>query len=58
MKLSYSINITGRVRLFYTKPKLLAEVLIGVATLPEFASYNSYKANNDFLYRGKALELR
>jgi hypothetical protein len=39
------------------KPKLLAKVLIRVATLPEFARYSSHKANNDFLYKSKALEL-
>jgi hypothetical protein len=44
--------------LFRTKPKLSAEVLIRVATLPEFARHSSYKANNDFLYRSEALELR
>ena len=43
--------------LFRTKPKLSAEVLIYVVTLGEFASYISYKANSDFLYRDKALEL-
>jgi hypothetical protein len=47
----------GRVGLFRTKPKLSAEVLIRVATLPEFARYSSYKANNELLYRGKALKL-
>ena len=47
----------GRAGLFRTKPKLAAEVLIRVATLPEFAHHSSQKANNDFLYRGKALEL-
>jgi hypothetical protein len=47
----------GRTRLFRTKPKLLAEVLIRVATLPEFARHSSHKANDDFLYRGEALEL-
>jgi hypothetical protein len=46
-----------RVRLFRTKPKLLAEVLIRVTTLLEFARYSSYKANNEFLYKGYALEL-
>ena len=46
----------GRARLFRTKPKLSAEVLIRVTTLPEFARHYSYKANNDFLYKGKALE--
>jgi hypothetical protein len=34
--------------------KLLAEVLIRVATLRESACYNSHKANYDSLYRGKA----
>jgi len=37
--------------------RLQSEVLIRVATLPEFAHHSSHKANNEFLYRGKALEL-
>jgi hypothetical protein len=41
---------------FRTKPKLLAEVLIRVVTLPEFARYSSHKANNNVLYRGKAID--
>ena len=47
----------GRAGLFRTKPKLSAEVLIRVATLPEFTRHSSHKANNDFLYSGEALEL-
>jgi hypothetical protein len=47
----------GRAGLFRTKPKLSAEVLIRVAISTEFARYSSHKANNDFLYRGEALEL-
>lgn len=43
-----------RARLFRTKPKLLAEVLIRVAALLEFARYRNHKANYDFLYRGEA----
>jgi hypothetical protein len=46
----------GRAGLFRTKPKLSAEVLIRVATLPEFARHSSHKANNDFLYGSEALE--
>jgi hypothetical protein len=42
---------------FRTKPKLSAEVLIRVATLPEFARHSSHKANDDFLHSGEALEL-
>ena len=34
------------------------EVLIGVATVHEFACYSSHKANDDFSYSSKALELR
>ena len=47
----------GRAGLFRTKLKLSAKVLICVATLTEFARHSSHKANNDFLYRGEALEL-
>jgi hypothetical protein len=54
---NYGVNIMGRAGLFRTKPKLSAEVLIRVATLPEFVRYSTHKANNDFLYRGKALAL-
>jgi hypothetical protein len=36
---------------------LYLEVLIRVATLPEFARHSSHKANDDFLYSGEALEL-
>jgi len=41
---------------FRTNLKLSAEVLIRVATLPEFAHHSSHKANNDFMYRGEALK--
>jgi hypothetical protein len=47
----------GGAGLFRTKSKLLAEVLIGVATLREFARHSSYKANDDFLYKCEALKL-
>jgi hypothetical protein len=46
-----------RAGLFRTKPKLSAKVLIRVVTLPEFAHHSSHNTNNDFLYRGEALEL-
>jgi hypothetical protein len=48
----------GSIGLFRTKLKLLAEVLISVVTLREFARYSSYKANDDFLYKCEALKLR
>jgi hypothetical protein len=47
----------GRAGLFRTKPKLSAEVLTYVATLPECARYSSYKADDDSLYSREALEL-
>jgi hypothetical protein len=39
----------GGAGLVRTKPKLLAEVLIGVATLREFARHSSHKTDDDFL---------
>jgi hypothetical protein len=54
MKIQSKYYTVGRAGLFCTKPKLLAEVLISVATLPEFARHSSHKPNHDFLYRGKA----
>jgi hypothetical protein len=53
----YSVNIIGGAGLSRTKPKLLAEVLIRVATLCEFARHSSHEASNDFLCWGEALEL-
>ena len=47
----------GRAGLFRTKPKLLAEVLIRVATLLKFCLPQHYMANNDFLYSVEALDL-
>lgn len=36
LRINYGVNIMGRAGLFCTKPKLSAEVLIYVATSPEF----------------------
>jgi hypothetical protein len=51
--LSHRDDYVGRAGLFYTSRdwgSLRLEVTIGVATLYEFATYSSHKADDDFHY--------
>lgn len=54
-RLRLRVNIIGRAGLTYANPD---EVQIRVAIMHESARHSSHKADNDFLYRCEAVEVR